>query len=58
MLLMAEAGRITQLQMMLVQQAGPSVLPLSILSPESFLPFIRTAEQLSLDQGLGPVLVY
>jgi diguanylate cyclase (GGDEF)-like protein len=55
---MAEAGRITQLQMMLVQQAGPSVLPLSILAQESFLPFVRAAEQLALEQNLCPVLVY
>jgi diguanylate cyclase (GGDEF)-like protein len=55
---MAEAGRITQLQMMLVQQAGPSVLPLSILAQVSFLPFIRAAEQLALEQNLCPVLVY
>jgi len=55
---MAEAGRITQLQMMLVQQAGPNVLPLSILSDVSYLPFIRAAEQLSLEQNLCPVLVY
>jgi diguanylate cyclase (GGDEF)-like protein len=55
---MPEPGRITQLQMMLVQQAGPSVLPLSILAQVSFLPFIRAAEQLALEQNLCPVLVY
>lgn len=54
---MAEPGR-TQLQMMLVQQAGPGSLPLSILSPQSFLPFLRTIEQLTVDEHLAPVIVY
>jgi diguanylate cyclase (GGDEF)-like protein len=55
---MAESGRITQLQMMLVQQAGPSVLPLSILALENVLPFIRATEELALQEKLSPVLVY
>jgi diguanylate cyclase (GGDEF)-like protein len=54
---MAEPGR-TQLQMMLVQQAGPGALPLSILPQTSFLPFIRTVEQLAVDERLAPVMVY
>src|ERR1700728_1883038 len=54
---MAEPGR-TQLQMMLVQQSGPGALPLSILSPNSFLPFLRTVEQLAIDERLAPVVVY
>ncbi len=54
---MGESGRI-QLQMMLVQQSGAGALPLSILPPESFLPFIRELERLSLDQKLAPVIVY
>lgn len=52
-----ESGRI-QLQMMLVQQSGAGALPLSILPPDSFLPFIRELEKLSLDQKLAPVIVY
>ncbi len=52
-----ESGRI-QLQMMLVQQSGPGALPLSILPPESFLPFIRELERHSLEQKLAPVIVY
>ncbi len=52
-----ESGRI-QLQMMLVQQSGAGALPLSILAPDSFLPFIRELEKLSLDQKLAPVIVY
>ncbi len=54
---MAEPGR-TQIQMMLVQQSGPGALPLSILSPPSFLPFLRTVEQLAIDERLAPVVVY
>ncbi|HEY9783844.1 MAG TPA: hypothetical protein V6D17_00490, partial [Candidatus Obscuribacterales bacterium] len=54
---MAEPGR-SQLQMMLVQQAGLGALPLSILSPENFLPFIRDVEQLAVEERLAPVLVY
>lgn len=54
---MAEPGR-TQLQMMLVQQAGPGALPLSILQPLAFLPFVREVEQLTLEERLAPVLVY
>src|ERR1700743_1656179 len=54
---MAEPGR-TQLQMMLVQQSGPGALPLSILSPNSFLPFLRTVEQMAIDERLAPVIVY
>lgn len=54
---MAEPGR-TQLQMMLVQQAGPGALPLSILAQANFLPFIRTVEQLAVDERLAPVMVY
>ncbi len=44
--------------MMLVQQAGPGALPLSILPPASFLPFLRQVEQLSVEERLRPVLVY
>lgn len=54
---MAEPGR-TQLQMMLVQQAGQGALPLSILAQSNFLPFIRTVEQLAVDERLAPVMVY
>lgn len=54
---MAEPSRI-QLQMMLVQQAGPGALPLSILPPASFLPFLRQVEQLAVEERLRPVLVY
>jgi len=54
---MAEPGG-SQLQMMLVQQAGPNALPLSILAPAEFLPFIRDVEQLAVSQKLAPVLVY
>lgn len=54
---MVEPSRI-QLQMMLVQQAGPGALPLSIIDPRRFLPFLRTVEQLAMDEGLNPLLVY
>ncbi len=54
---MVEPSR-TQLQMMLVQQSGPGALPLSILSPNSFLPFLRTVEQMAIDERLAPVVVY
>ena len=54
---MVEPSRI-QLQMMLVQQAGPGALPLSIIDPRRFLPFLRTVEQLVMDEGLKPLLVY
>lgn len=54
---MAEPSRI-QLQMMLVQQAGPAALPLSILPPQEFLPFLRQVEELAIDARLKPVLVY
>lgn len=54
---MAEPGR-TQLQMMLVQQAGPGALPLSILNESNYLPFLRTVEQLAIDERLAPVVVY
>jgi diguanylate cyclase (GGDEF)-like protein len=54
---MAEVG-LTQLQMMLVRQGGFGTLPLSILPPTSFLSFIRTIEQLCLDEKLSPIIVY
>lgn len=54
---MIEPSRI-QLQMMLVQQAGPGALPLSIINPQKFLPFLRTVEQLAIDENLKPILVY
>ena len=54
---MIEPGRV-QLQMMLVQQSGPGALPLSILPPDLFLPFIREMERLSLSEKLAPVIVY
>lgn len=57
---MPEQSR-TQLQMMLVQQAGRDALPLSILSPSGptgFLPFLRTVEQLCVDERLAPVVIY
>lgn len=54
---MPEAGR-TQLLMMLMQQAGPGALPLSILPPSSFIPFVRAAEQLCIDESLAPIVVY
>ena len=54
---MAEPSRI-QLQMMLVQQAGPGALPLSILAPQAFLPFLRQVEQLAIEEKIRPVLVY
>lgn len=47
-----------QLLMMLVQQAGSGSLPLSILAPDGFLPFIRQVEQLLLSEKLNPVIVY
>ncbi|MBS1993066.1 MAG: diguanylate cyclase [Cyanobacteria bacterium SZAS LIN-3] len=54
---MGESGRI-QLQMMLVQQSGQGALPLSILPPEAFLPFIRQVERLTIEERLSPVIVY
>jgi diguanylate cyclase (GGDEF)-like protein len=54
---MSESGRI-QLQMMLVQQSGQGALPLSILPPVSFMPFIRLVERLTIDERLSPVIVY
>jgi len=54
---MAEVG-LTQLQMMLVRQGGFGTLPLSILPPTSFLSFIRTVEQVCLDEKLSPIIVY
>lgn len=47
-----------QLLMMLVQQSGMGALPLSILAPDSFLPFIRQVEQLLLAEKVNPVIVY
>ena len=54
---MVESGRI-QLQMMLVQQSGQGALPLSILPPQTFMPFIRLVERLTIDERLAPVIVY
>lgn len=54
---MAEPIR-TQLQMMLVQQAGPGALPLSILSQADFLPFLRDVEALLIAERLDPLVVY
>jgi diguanylate cyclase (GGDEF)-like protein len=44
--------------MMLMQQAGPGALPLSILPPSGFIPFIRAAEQICIDESLAPIVVY
>ncbi|HEY9681786.1 MAG TPA: diguanylate cyclase [Oculatellaceae cyanobacterium] len=57
---MAEPGQ-TQLQMMLVQQAGSGALPLSILSAHGssgYVSFLRVVEQLCVDERLQPVVVY
>ncbi len=54
---MAEVG-LTQLQMMLVRQGGFGTLPLSILPPTSFLSFLRTLEQICIDEKLSPIIVY
>jgi diguanylate cyclase (GGDEF)-like protein len=54
---MGESGR-TQLQMMLVQQSGQGALPLSILPPLTFMPFVRQVERLAIDEHLAPVIVY
>ncbi len=54
---MVEPSR-TQLQMMLVQQSGPGALPLSIIPPKEFLPFLRSVESLALEERLNPVMVY
>ncbi len=54
---MVESGRI-QLQMMLVQQSGQGALPLSILPPLTFMPFVRLVERLTIDERLSPVIVY
>lgn len=57
---MVETGRPGHLQllMMLVQQSGSGALPLSILAPDSFLPFIRQVEQMLLAEKISPVIVY
>ncbi len=44
--------------MMLLQQAGMASLPLSSLSPDAFLGFLRSVEQLVLDEQLNPIVVY
>lgn len=48
----------TQLFMMLVQQPGSGALPLSNLTADQFLPFIRRIEDLVVNQGISPILVY
>jgi diguanylate cyclase (GGDEF)-like protein len=48
----------TQLFMMLAQQAGPGLLPLSNLSPEEFLEFFRKAEDIVIGKGASPIVVY
>jgi diguanylate cyclase (GGDEF)-like protein len=54
---MVEQGR-TQLFMMLVQQAGAGSLPISNLTPDQFLNFVRTVESMGTQQGLSPIVVY
>ena len=49
---------LTQLQMMLIKQAGPGLLPLTFLFPEDVLKFLRKAEQAILDSSFAPVFVY
>lgn len=44
--------------MMLLQQAGSGSLPLSNLSPDAFLGYLRGVEQLILSQQITPVVVY
>lgn len=44
--------------MMLLQQAGAGSLPLSNLSPDAFLGYLRNLEQLILDRQLNPIVVY
>src|SRR5437868_11798852 len=48
----------SQLQMMLLQQSGPGSLPLSNLTPEEFLGFLRKVERMVLDERLAPTIVY
>lgn len=52
-----QQGR-AQLQMMLLQQVGNGSLPLSNLSPDTFLGFLRGVEQLILDERINPIIVY
>lgn len=49
---------LAQLQMMLMQQAGPTSLPLSHLSLKDIAGFLRKVEGFCLDDGLRPVLTY
>lgn len=48
----------TQLFMMLVQQPGSGALPLSNLTPDQFLPFVRRIEDNMVTHGLSPIIVY
>ncbi|MBI4532823.1 MAG: diguanylate cyclase [Candidatus Melainabacteria bacterium] len=52
-----DKGR-SQLQMMLLQQAGPGALPLSNLSLPACLEYVRKVEQIILDEKLSPLMVY
>jgi hypothetical protein len=49
---------LAQLQMMLMQQAGPTSLPLSHLTLKDIAGFLRKVEGFCLDDGLRPVLTY
>jgi hypothetical protein len=40
------------------QQSKHVALPLSILPPQTFMPFIRLVERLTIDERLAPVIVY
>lgn len=48
----------TQLQMMLLKQAGPGLLPLSNPTLAEAKDFLQKIEQLTLDEKLTPVIVY
>ncbi len=48
----------TQLQMMLLKQAGPGLLPLSNPTLAEAKEFLQKIEQLTLDEKLTPVIVY
>ncbi len=48
----------TQLFMMLVQQPGSGALPLSNLTPDQFLPFVRRIEENVVTFKLSPIIVF
>ncbi len=51
-------GELFPLRNLLLQSPGPWMLPMRILSPHTFMAFMRRVEHLTINEKLAPIIVY